>query len=215
MLTEDMRILAGLKESKSVDDPLPRLMEAERQQILRERQRIIDEKKTVVTHFSLFQEKMERYQEMITTVNKLFEERNRKEFVGGLYESKYNHLQRFADVVINDSISTVMSYLDDHYYVIKGELDRINRLNEAIEENNAPTFFVSKVLFSHDDAHGFNIPVFKYQTLEEKVSSEIPYGAEIILISENLTMVRHSGKKFYTRLTSTQISLLEKKGFLI
>ncbi len=215
MLTENMRILAGLKESKTVENPLPQLMEAERQQILREKQRIIDEQKTVVTHFSIFQEKMEKYQEMITTVNTLFEEKNRKEFIGGLYETKYNHLQRFADVVINDSLSTMMDYLDDHYYAIKGDLDRITRLNEAIEENNSPTFFVSQTLFSHDDAHGFNIPVFKYQTLEEKVASEIPYGAEIILISETLTVVRHSGKKYYTRLTTSQVEQLEKKGFLI
>lgn len=210
-----MKILAGLKESKTVENPLPKLMEAERQQILREKQRIIDEQKTVITHFDIFQQKMEKYQDMIATVNKLFEEKNRKEFVGGLYESKYNHLQRFADVVINDSLSTVMEYLDDHYYAIKGDLDRITRLNEAIEENNAPTFFVSKLLVSHDREHGFHIPVFKYQTLEEKISNEIPYGAEIILISENLTIVRHSGKKFYTRFTKQQIDVLEKKGFLI
>lgn len=215
MLTEDMRILAGLKESKTVENPLPKLMEAERQQILVERQRIIDEQKTVITHFNLFQEKMERYQEMIETVNKLFADKNKKEFIGGLYESKYNHLQKFADVVINDKLSIVMEYLDNHYYAIKGDLDRIVRLNEAIDENNAKTFFVSQTLISHDKDHGINIPVFKYQTLEEKVSSEIPYGAEIILISENLTIVRHSGKKYYTRLTSDQIKHLEKKGYLI
>lgn len=215
MLTEDMRIIAGLQESKTVENPLPKLMESERQQILREKQRIIDEQKTVTTHFNVFQEKMERYQEMIATVSKLFEEKNSKEFINGLYESKYTQIQKFADVVINDSMATTMNYLDKNYYVIKNELDRIVRLNEAIEENNAPTYFVAEALVTHDPKHNLNIPVFKYQTLEEKVASEIPYGAEIICISENLTIVRHSGKKYYTRLTTEQVKSLEKAGFLI
>lgn len=215
MLTEEMQILSGLKESKTVDNPLPKLMEAERQQILREKQRIIDEQKTVITHFSLFQEKMERYQEMIGTVTGLFSDKNKKEFISGLYESKYNHLQRFADVVINDNLSVVMEYLDNHYYNIKGDLDKIVRLNESINESNSPTFFVSRTLISYDPEHNINVPVFKYQTLEEKVSSEIPYGAELVLISENLVVVRHSGKKYYTRITGNQIAILEKKGFII
>lgn len=210
-----MKILAGLRESKSVDNPLPRLLEAERQQILKEKQRVIDEQKTVVTHLDLFQEKMEKYQEMIKTVNRLFIDKNKKEFVSGLYESKYSRLQRFADIVVNDSLSTIMTYLEDNYYSIKEDLDKIIRLNESIDENNAKTFFASQTLTSHDPNHSINICLFKYRTLEEKVSSEIPYGSEIMLISENLTLVRHSGKKYYTRLTENQIATLEKKGFLI
>jgi hypothetical protein len=215
MLTEDMRIVAGLQEAKTVENPLPKLLEAEKQQILRERQRIIDEQKTVTTHFTIFQERMERYQEMIQTVSALFTPENTKEFVGGLYESKYAQLQKFADVVINDDLSTAMSYLDENYYVIKTELDRIGRLNEAIEESNAPTYFVAEPLVTYDSEHNLNIPVFKYQTLEEKVASEIPYGAEIIQLSENLSIVRHSGKKYYSRFTTEQLTMLEKKGFLI
>lgn len=215
MLNEDMRILAGLKESKTIENPLPKLLEAEHQQILREKQRIIDEQKTVVTHFSIFQEKIERYKSMIDTVIKLFEEKNRKEFVGGLYESKYNRLQKFADVVINDNITTVMCYLDEHYYAIKGDIDRIIRLNDTIEENNAPTFFVANTLFANDISHGMNIALFKHHTLEEKVANTIEYGSEIIHISENLTIVNQSGKRYYTRLTSDQIKHLEKKGYLI
>lgn len=210
-----MRIIAGLQESKIVENPLPKILAEEKRQILREKQRIIDEQKTVITHFDLFKERMERYQEMISMVSRLFEENNSREFIGGLYESKYSQLQKFADIVINDSMSVTIQYLDDNYYAIKNDLDRITRLNESIDENNSPTYFVAESLISHDVIHNINIPVFKYQTLEEKVSSEIPYGAEIIHISENLTIVRHSGKKYYTRFTFDQIKTLENKGFLI
>lgn len=210
-----MRIVAGLQESKIVENPLPKIMEYERQKILREKQRIIDEQKTVISHFDLFKEKMEKYQEMISTVSKILDEKNSKEFINGLYESKYTQLQKFADIVINDSMSDTMQYLDDNYYILKDELSKISKLNEIIDTNNYPTFFVAETLFTHDKKHGLNIPVFKYQTLEEKVSNEIPYGAEIIYLSEDLTVIRHSGKKYYTRFTKDQIDELESKGFLI
>lgn len=214
-LDEETRIIAGLQESMNVENPLPKLIESERKKALTERQRIINEQKTVLTHFDVFKEKMERFQSMVSVVSTLLENKHSKEFIGGLVESKYGQLQKFADVIINDDFAVSMTYLEEHYYSIKEELDKIQLINETDDEEGAPNFFVSEPLITNDPSHKLNVPVFKLRTLEEKVSNEIPYGSELIHVSENLTIVRHSGKKFYTRFTSDQIELLEKKGFLI
>jgi hypothetical protein len=215
MLTEDIRILAGLQESKTIENPLPQLIKEEQQQILREKQRIIDEQKTVVSHFDLFEEKMSKYNEMMTKVMKLFESNNRKEFVDGLFESKYSKLQRFADIVINEGIASAMTHLEKNYYHLKEELDKIEFLIEADSETNSQDYFVSDSIFSQDKKHNLNIRVYKNKDLEEKVSNEISYGSQIISLGENLAVVKDSGKKYYTTLSPTQLKELEKKGFLI
>lgn len=215
MLTEDLRILAGLQESKTVDNPLPKLIKEEKQQILREKQRIANEQKTVVSHFSIFEEKMKSYNEMIIKVMKLFEDKNQKEFIDGLFETKYSNLQRFADVVINESMSNAISHLEKNYYTIKEELSKIEYLVESDNEADGKDYFVSDTIFSNDTKHNLHIRLYKQKNLDEKISNEIPYGAQIISLGENLAVVKDSGKKYYTTLSPKQLNELEKKGFLI
>lgn len=215
VLTEDFRILAGLQESKTIENPLPKIIKEEQEQILREQQRIENEKKTVISHFNLFEEKMFKYNNMIQKVMKLFDESNKKEFVDGLFESKYRNLQRFADIVINDSLSTMMIYLEKNYYDIKDELEKIEFLIENDNVINSEDFFVSNTIFSHDPNHNFNIRVYKNKNLDEKVSNEILYGSQIISINNNMSLIKESGIKYYTPLTLEQLKELEKKGYLI
>lgn len=215
ILTEDLRIIAGLQESRSIENPLPALIKEHEEQLLREKQRVLDEKKTVVSHFTLFKEKMENYQSMIETVMKLFEDKSQKEFISGLFETKYSNLQRFADIVINESIDSTMKHLEKHYYNIKEELDKINYLVESDNEMNAKDYFVANTIFTDDTKHSLHIRLFKHKDLIEKVSNEIPYGAQIISLGENLAVVKDSGKKYYTTLTPQQLTELEKKGYLI
>lgn len=215
ILSEEIRIMAGLQESKSVDNPLPNLIKEEQEKILRERQRVIDEQKTVVTHFDLFKEKMGNYQKMINTVMSLFEDQSQKKFIDGLFETKYSNLQKFADIVINEDIESSMKYLETNYQVLKEELDNINYLVENDNETNAVDFFVSETLFSQDENHNLHIRVFKNKDLTNKISNEIPYGSQIISLGESLAVVKDSGKKYYTTLSPTQLKELEKKGYLI
>jgi len=214
MLTEDLRILAGLQETKSVENPLPKLIKEEQTQILKEKQRIIDEQKTVITHFDVFKDKMEKYNLMIERVMTLFNDKNQKEFVDGLFETKYSHLQKFADVVINDSISTSVNHLEKNYYTLKEELEKIEYLVEADNESSGKDYFVSTTIFSKD-THNLHISLFKQKDLEEKFSNEIPYGSQVISLGENLAVVKDSGKKYYTSLSPNQLIELEEKGFLI
>lgn len=215
MLTEDLRILAGLQETKSVENALPKLIEEEQTQLLKEKQRIIDEQKTVVTHFNVFKDKMEKYNLMIERVMTLFNDKNQKEFIDGLFETKYSNLQKFADVVINDSLYTMMHHLEKNYYHLKEELEKIEYLVETDNESIGKDYFVSDTIFSKDTKHNLYIRLFKHKDLSEKILNEIPYGSQIISLSENLAVVKASGKKYYTPLSPTQLLELEKKGFLI
>ena len=210
-----MKILAGLQTSKHVENPLPKIIESEQHQYLVEKQRLENEQKTVFGHFNIFEKKLLRYEEMLKNINVLFEEKNKKYFLSTLTESKNKLLQTFGDIVINDDIDVAMKYMFENYYSLKDEIEKIVKVNEKINETDAPTYFVSQPLITHDSMHNVVISVFKHQTLQEKISNEIPYGAEIVYISESLTLVKHSGKKFYCRLSKDNINLLEKKGFLI
>ena len=215
MLDESMRLLAGLQESQIVKNPLPQLFEDERLIVLKEKQRIENEHQSVLNNFEKFQQKMEYYKEMIDNVSALFEKKHVTEFMSGLYESKYVCLRQFADIVINDDMKTTIAYMEHHYETINKELSTIIKLTESVDEENGTTYFVVKTLITNDTDHLLNIPVFKYKTLEEKINNEIPYGAEIIYLTENLSIIRSEGRRTYTRLTSSQLSMLETKGFLI
>lgn len=215
MLTEDMRIIAGLQESKHVDNPLPMLLEIEKQEKIQQINRDLNSKKNVTTHFETFKENIIKYYEMIESIKTLCENQYSQEFISGLFEARYNAIEKFANIVINENISVVFQYLDEHYNSIKNELEKIKKINEIIDIENAPTYFVTHEIYSDDAPHHLNIKIYKNKTLEEHIDNMIPYGAEIIYISEELTIIRHSGKKFYTRLTKNEINLLEVKKFLI
>ncbi len=215
ILNEDLKILAGIQSHRNIENPLPKLIFEEQQQQLIETQRIIDSQKTVITHFTTFQEKIEKYASMIELIKSICENDQAKVFVNGLYESKYTTLQQFADIVINDELPTVMIYLEKHYYSIKADIDDINKLSEIINEDNAEIFFVANNIISQDEKHNLTIPMYKHNTLEEKIYREISYGAQITYISENLSIITDSGKKYYTTLSRQHISILENKGFLI
>jgi len=209
-----MRLLAGIQKSETRTNPLPQLIKEEQEEIITKRQRIKDEKKTVISHFDIFKENMTKYQTMIEMVNDIFDEKKSKEFVNGLFENKYTRIQKFADIVINESFGKSMEYLDEYYYVIKEEVDKINYLNEEIEESKSQTYFVANLLKSKD-THDIKFNVFKNKDLTEKVSDEIEYGVQILSIKENISMIKIKGTKYYTTLTKNQLETLENKGFLI
>lgn len=214
-LTEEMRLNAGLQESKNVENPLPKFLEARKQQAILEAQRKINETKSVITNIELFQRKMEKYQSMINKVTSVCVEGEVKTFfISGLYESKYPHLQKFADMVINDDMPKAIGYMDEYYESLQDDLKELNMLVETVDVENAPSYFVTKPLISAD-LNDVNVEVFKYRTLKGKVSNEIPYGAEIKQLSEGISLVRYDGKKFYSSFTAAQISQLENDGLLI
>lgn len=210
-----MRLLAGLQESRTVENLLPQLIETERQQVLKEKQRVLDERRSVLRDFDTFQSKIDEYKDMIEVVSLLFEEKNRALFVEGLLESKYSELQKFADMVINDDITVSMSYLEENYQQIKASVDKIQKITTTLNEDAGLTYFVARPLITDEDDHGLNVFVFRNQTLEEKVSNEILYGAKIVFLSEDISVVRYRGNKYYTKFSLSQINMLEKKGFLI
>lgn len=215
MLDEQTRILAGLQESQKIEDPLPLLIERENQEYLTIKNRLENEQKSVLSAFNIFQDNFNRYAEMCNLVNTLFKTDNKKVFFDGMLISKYTYIQKLADITINDNISKTMNYLNNNYYNIKAELESINMINSIIDESKAKSYFVSNTITSYDEKHNIVFSIFEQQTLENKVSNEIPYGAEIIYISEDLSIVRHSGKKFYLVLNEINIIKLEKLGYLI
>jgi len=214
MLTESMRLLAGIQESETRTNPIPQLIKEEQEKIISAEERIKNEKKTVISHFDIFKEQMIKYQEMIEMVNDIFAENKSKEFVNGLFENKYPSIQKFADIVINESLGNSMEYLDKNYYNIKEEIDKINYLNEELDESKCQTYFVANLLKSKD-IHNIKFNVFKNKDLTEKVSDEIEYGVQIFSIKEDISMIKINGTKYYTTLTKNQLEMLENKGFLI
>lgn len=215
MLNEELRVLAGLQESLIKEDTLKTFLIEEETSRLKEKQRKMDEHKTVASNFDIFQQKIEQYKETIALVYTLFNSNNSKEFVNGLFEQKYTYLQRFADIVINESFSTSISYLEQHYYSIKEELNIINHLSEELDESNAETYFVSNKIVSTDTTHNITFRLFKNKNLTEAISNEILYGSQISLISDNFVIVKESGKKRYALLTRTHIKTLLDSGYLI
>lgn len=215
MLDEKIRIFAGLQENIIVENQIFKLIEKENSDNLINFQRSENKIQTISSQYNIFQEKIIKYKEMIDNISQLLEEHNTKEFLHGIYESKYNYLQKMIDIIINDNLTTTMTYLDEHYSNIKNELDAIILLNENIDENNGTMYFVAETLINRDTKHEFNILLFKHKTLEEKIANEIPYGAAIIYLTDELSIVKHDGKRSYTYFTKEQLLSLEKKGFLI
>ncbi len=210
-----MRILAGIQETKFVENSLHRLLEDERQTALENAKRIIDEKKTVVTNFDIFKTRIDSYLCMLECVTAIFNSNNHTEFMKGIQESKYENLQKFADIVINDDISKVFSYLDAHYCILKEEMDTISLLVESVDEDGGTTYFASTDLFSDMLPENVEISLFKNRLMEKPICNDIPYGSEIVFLNENLSVVKFNGKKYYAKFSQKNITMLEKHGFLI
>lgn len=214
MLTEDMRILAGLQNSRIVEDPMKKFIEDERKKRIADKKRI-NERKDIISNFDLFKECIEKYNSIISDIYKLLEKENSRVFLNGLTESKFNMLHIFSNIVINEDMNASFTYLENNYTEIKKELDTVIMLTESVDMDNCKTYFVSNTIITHDLSHNIKIPLFKDKLLSEKISNEIPYGAEIIYLNENISIIRYSGKKFYTKLNNKELSILEEKGFII
>lgn len=215
MLTEELRIIAGLQESKIVENPLPKLIKENEQKKLKEQQRILNEKKTVISNFDLFEEKITKYKDMITLVAKILESEKSKVFLNGLLENKYNSFKKFADIVINDDFSTAVQFLEKNYYFLKEDIEKIDFLVEKIDESKAESYFVSNTLVSKDRNHDITFNLYKNKDLTEKVSTEVEYGSNILLVNDFLSIVKINGKKYYSDLSKSKVDILLKKNYLI
>jgi len=210
MLDENMRILAGLQEGLTVENPFFEFLAEEENRLLLEEQRILGETRTVLTHFNLFREKMQEYNKMFETVLKLFDGENTKSFIAGIQDEKYEHIKKFAELIINDSVANAFKFLDENYDDIFGEITHIMMLNEVIDEMQATVYFVSQHI---DESDGFKI--FSDALFENNLDIEIPYSAQLLYISESLTLVKFSGKKFFAKIPLEQLEVMERKGILI
>jgi hypothetical protein len=126
------------------------LLEIEKQEKIQRINRDLNSKKNVTTHFETFKENITKYYEMIESIKTLCENQYSQEFISGLFEARYNAIEKFANIVINENISVVFQYLDEHYNSIKNELEKIKKINEIIDIENAPTYFVTHEIYSDE-----------------------------------------------------------------
>lgn len=215
MLTENMRILSGLQESQIKTDPLDLFLKEEENREIVEKTRKINEHKVVASNFDLFNSTMNTYKTMIETVCKIFEDKNSKEFINGILEHKYTNLQHFASIVLNQTFMESIQYLDKNYYHILDEMKSIEYITESINESEAECYFVSNNIISDDIRHNIRVRLFKNRDLTERISDEINYGAQLIIISENCVIIKDSGKKRYSSFSSSEIKKLLSAGFII
>lgn len=214
MLTENLRVLAGLQESTSQHNPLPEYI-TEIQQIQKEEEiRKENSTFTVASNFDLFRTKMTKFKAMFEMMDKLMNNENASTFVNGIMESKYSKLEEFAEITLNHSMAQAILFLENNFVSIEREIFKISSINEEIDEDKAETYFAS-TLISSKGHHGIRFNLFENKDLTEQVGTEIPYGTQIISIAEGLSMVKLDGKKIYSSLTRDELKQLEDKGLLL
>lgn len=214
MLTEDLRVLAGLQESTSQHNPLPEYI-TEVQQIQKDEEiRKANSTYTVASNFDLFRTKMTKFKAMFEMMDKLMNSTNASTFVNGIMESKYSKLQEFAEITLNESMAQAILFLENNFVLIEREIFKINSINEMIDEDKAETYFVSN-LISSKGHHGIRFNLYENKDLTNQIGDEIPYGTQIVSIAEGLSIVKLDGKKIYSSLTREDLKQLEDKGLLL
>ncbi len=214
MLTEDLRVLAGLQESTAQHNPLPEyiteIQQAQKADELRKEKSTY----TVASNFELFKSKMDKFKAIFEMIDSVTSKDNTSTFINGIMESKYSKLQQFVDIVLNDSMAQSILFLENNYNLIEKEILVIHNINEHIEEDSVDTYFVSN-LISSKGHHGIRFNLFKNKDLTEQIGTEIPYGTQIVSISENFSLIKLDGKKIYSSLTREDLKNLENKGLLL
>ncbi len=214
VLNESLRILSGLQESQHKENPLPKLLEQERIQLESESFRKSNSKKIVLDNFEKIETSWLDYTKMFETVQTIFNHQNKKTFINGLIESKYNNLQQLFDILINESMSEALLFLINNYKILTHEISAIEYITEEIDQTNISYFFATKNIKSND-IDGLEIITYKYKNLTELVSDKILYGSEISYISENLAVVRENGQKYFLSISSEQFKKMIDVGLII
>ena len=214
MLTEELRVLAGLQESKSTYNPLPEFItEIQHEQEVQE-QRKRNSTYNVASNFGLFKQKMNKMNSMVEMIMTLTADDKSSTFVNGIMESKYSKLKDFTDKVLNESITSGFLFLENNFNSIEKELLSINAINETEDEENSETFFVSNLITSKG-SHGIRFSLYENKDLTDAIDAELVYGAQIISLTENITVVKQDGKKMYSTLSRNDLHQLEEQGLLL
>lgn len=214
MLTEDLRVLAGIQESVNTINPLPKYITEIQQAQFLEEQRNQNTTYSVATGFSTFKVNITKMKGIFEMLILVTEADNASTFINGIMESKYSTLEKFTEIAINDSIAQSIAYLENNFNSIEREILSIQYTNETLEEDNEETFFVSNLIKSNDH-HGIDFTLFENKDLTHAIGSELEYGTQIISISESISMVKINGKKIYTSLSRSNLYDLESKGLLL
>ena len=214
MLTEDLRVLAGIQESVTTSNPLPTYITEIQQAQKIEEQRRENTTYSVASNFNTFKSKITKIKAMFEMISVIIEEDNASTFVNGIMESKYPKLEQFTEIALNDSIAQSIAYLENNFDMIEKDILSIQYINETIDEDSAESYFVSNIITSQG-YHGIGFDLFENKDLTDKIGSELEYGTQIISISETVSMVKLNGKKIYTSLSRTDLKDLESKGLLL
>ena len=214
MLTEEVRIFAGLQESSTKSNPLPGyITEVQEAQKVKEL-RSVNTTYNVASNFDLFKSKMDKFKALFTLIEAVVETDNAKTFINGIMEKQYSKLEQFVDIVLNESMAQSMLFLENNFNAIEKEVLSIQYINEEIDEDSADTYFVSNLITSKGH-HGIRFHLYENKDLTNQIGSELPYGTQIVSISENSSMVKLDGKRVYSSLTRADLKELEDKGLLL
>jgi hypothetical protein len=215
-LMEELKILAGIKESVEVEDELPKYLEEQQRLYEIEKQRELNEKKTVLNNFDEFKNKIEEEKKILEMISKLFENDNKRNFINGLIEDKYQKLRKFADIVINDGYLDGLVFLKENINEIKEEIKKIEYLAESENEKQYEIYFLSEDIVSGDNVFGIEYEVYKDKLLEEKMNDiNLEYGSEFALIDENLALMKQDGKKYYVKIKTQDFKKLIENNILV
>jgi len=214
MLTEDLRVLAGIQESVAASNPLPTYITEIQQAQKLEEQRKENTTYSVASNFNTFKTKITKIKAMFEMISVIIEEDNASTFINGIMESKYPKLEQFTEIALNDSIAQAVAYLENNLELVERDILAIQYINETIDEENADTYFVSNIITSNGH-HGIDFDLFENKDLTNNIGSELEYGTQIISVSESISMVKINGKKIYTSLTRSNLKDLERKGLLL
>jgi hypothetical protein len=214
MLTEDLRVLAGIQESVSATNPLPKYISEIQEAQKIEEQRIENSSYSVASNFNIFKTKITKIKALFEMISVIIEDDNVSTFINGIMESKYPKLKQFTEIALNDSVAQAVAYLENNLKLVEQDILSIQYINETIDEETADTYFASNLITSKGH-HGIDFDLFENKDLTQKIGHKIEYGTQIISMTETLSMVKLDGKKVYSNLTRCDLKELEKKGLLL
>jgi len=205
MLTEELRILAGLQESKEIVNPLPEIIKNEENNSKIIKLRKENEQKTVLGHFQIFEDKFNNLSNIMHRFDNLI--KNKDVFMDGLIDNNYQYLQQAIEIMINESTEVFIMFIENNKNDLIKEFDMIDNIKVNIDESKLKDFFVASDL---------NKTLYKDILLKEKKDNiGIEYGDHILILNDNLAIIKKNNKRFYFKLTEQEILYMVDNNILL
>jgi len=205
MLTEELRILAGLQESKEIINPLPKIIKNEENHNKLIKLRKENEQKTILSHFQIFENKFDNVLNIIKRFDNLI--KNKDIFMDGIIDGKYQYLQKAIETMINDSTVDFMRFIKNNKANLIKEFDRFDCIKVNIDESKLKDFFVASDL---------NKTLYTDISLKEKKDNiAIEYGDHILILDGDLAIIKKNNKRFYFKLTEKEILYMIDNNILL